>query len=326
VPQERFPMPWTLSLWAETADPLEGVPSLEGQHNADVAIIGGGYTGLSAAHRFAEIGLKPAVLEANEVGWGASGRNGGVVSTKFRVFLPSVAKSHGLSVARRMYELGHEAVDRVGDLVDEFQIETAGFSLTGNLRCAHNTDSLRALSAEAETMRGQFGDLSIRVLGPGELAEETGSKGFIGRVLTSHAGVIHPLNFARGVARGLRRRGVDLFERSAALAIRRAGDGVLIDTARGSVRARRAFLATNACSDLAPATSQIRKTLIPFRSAMIATEPLTPALDRTVLPTLRSYSETRRMMRWFRRVVFIRICGKLHHLWRAVDQDGVVLG
>jgi len=300
--QEIFPMPWPASLWAETADSLERLASLEGEHIADVAIIGGGYTGLSAAHRFAERNLKPVVLEANEVGWGASGRNGGVVSTKFRVSLLSIAKSHGLAVARRMYDLGHEAVDRVSKLVDEYRIESAGFSLTGNLRCAQNTISLESLTAAAEIMREQFGDRSIHVLGAQEVANETGSKGFVGGVLTTHAGVLHPLNLARGIARGLCRKGVEIFEHSAALAIRDAGDGVLIETAKGILRARRALVATNAYSDLTAATSAIRKTLTPFRSAMLATEPLATSLDRVLLPERRSYSETRCMMRWFRRV------------------------
>ncbi|MHA6645626.1 NAD(P)/FAD-dependent oxidoreductase [Mesorhizobium sp. A623] len=294
-------MPWPQSLWAATADPASRPVRLEGDHVADVAIIGGGYTGLSAARSFAQRGMRPAIVEANEIGWGASGRNGGVVSAKFRAPIPAIAQAHGLAVARRMAEIGHEGVDEVTKLIEEFDITSAAFSMSGNLRCAHNSKALDALVAEAEIMRDTFGDASLRILSGGEVAEETGSNDFVGGVLAAHAGVIHPLNLARGIACGLRQKNIDIFEHSPAFALERTGDGVLIKTPNGALRARYAVLATNAYSDLTDATSPVAQTLVPFRSAIIATEPLGRYLDETLMPARRSYSETRRMMRWFRR-------------------------
>lgn len=296
-----YPMAPAPSLWAETALPLSGtIRGLEGDHHADVAIVGGGYTGLTAALRLAERGLKPAVIDANTVGWGASGRNGGVVSTKFRVSLPGVARSHGLDMARHMYEIGHDAVAEVERLVEAHGIEGADFRLCGNLRCAHNEVALKAIAAEAEILRDQFTDRSTRVLTREEVAQETGSRDFVGGTLSTHSGTIHPLNYARGIARALLVRGVPVFEHTPALSLVREGGSVRVETPRGCLVAPRLILATNGYSDLTRATAPVRRAVIPFRSAMVATEPLGDNLFSTVMTERRSYSETRRMMRWFR--------------------------
>ncbi|WP_062205187.1 FAD-binding oxidoreductase [Aureimonas sp. AU12] len=295
-----FPMPGAASLWAETALPLDGAGPLIGDAEADVVIVGAGYTGLSAARRFAERGLRPIVIDASTVGWGASGRNGGVVSTKYRVSMPAVARSHGLETARRMYRIGHEAVDAVEETVETLAIEGADLQICGNLRCAHNGVALAALTAEAAVMRDSFGDTAIRILDATDTAAETGSRDFVGGVLTPHSGLIHPLNYARGMARALLARGVAVHGQTPALRLRPEGAGVVVETPTGRIRAPRVVLATNGYSDLTLATQGVRRTLIPFRSAMVASEPLLPAVRATLMRERRSYSETRRMMRWFR--------------------------
>lgn len=289
------------SLWRETATPALPPRPLTGSATADIAVVGAGYTGLSAALRAIERGLKPVVLEAGEVGFGASGRNGGVVSTKYRASLSDMARRHGVDMARRMNRLGHDAMDCVERYVETFGIE-AGFAKTGNLRCAHNAHALAALTEEAGAVRETFGDASLRILDAAETAHETGSKAFAGGVLNSHAGVIHPLNYVRGLAEAVRRNGGEIHERSAVLSIGRGPSGLDLVTRDGTLRADRLIIATNGYSDLTAATAAIRKATIPFRSAMVATEPLPPALFETLVRNGRSYSETRRMMRWFRRV------------------------
>ncbi|MGB3388732.1 MAG: FAD-binding oxidoreductase [Pseudaminobacter sp.] len=288
------------SLWRETASPAQAPVTLSGTLKADIAIIGSGYTGLNAALRAIERGLHPVLLEAAEIGWGASGRNGGVVSTKFRVSLSDIAKYHGLEIARRMHRIGHEAMDCVERNVEELGIADAGFARTGNLRCAHNDLAQARLVAEAQTARDMFGDISLTVLDANEVREETGSADFVGGVLSTHAGVIHPLNYARGLAAAVRAGGGEIFEHSPVLARRKDGDRAVLSTAQGQVIARHVLIATNGYSDITTATAPVRGTVIPFRSALIATEPLGPNLRATLMRHGRSYSETRRMMRWFR--------------------------
>jgi len=289
------------SLWRLTATAAAEPVELAEAVVADVAIIGAGYTGLSAALRAIERGLKPVIVEAGEVGFGASGRNGGVVSTKFRVSLSDMARTHGIEVARRMSQLGHDATDCVEHYVESLGI-SAGFAKTGNLRCAHNKLALQRLTDEAETARRLFGDTSLIVLDASQTAAETGSTAFVGGVLNQHAGVIHPLNYARGLAAAVRARGGLIFERSPVTSVTQQPHGIELATNRGTVRAHRLIIATNGYSDLTSATEAVRRTVIPFRSAMIATEPLPRDVFKTLVPQGRSYSETRRMMRWFRRI------------------------
>jgi glycine/D-amino acid oxidase-like deaminating enzyme len=139
------------------------------------------------------------------------------------------------------------------------------------------------------------------VLSREELTAETGSPGFVGGMLNVHGGVIHPLNFVLGIAAGLTAAGITIVEKSPVLSLRRDGGSLLLETPDGLVRARQAVIATNGYSDLTPATAALRKTIIPFRSAMIATAPLSGTAAAGLLKQGRSYTETRRMMRWFRK-------------------------
>ena len=291
---------WPASLWMETGRPRPVLGEPGGQDCADVVIVGGGYTGLSAAGRFVERGIRPLIVEANGIGWGASGRNGGVLSPKSRLAIPVIARQHGLDVARRMAELGHEAVDAVREAVRRDGIDDANLTMTGNLRCAHSPSAFDALRDEARTMREDFGDETSRILDRDEVAAETGSADFVGGVLVSHAGLIHPLNYTLGLAEGLRARGVDIWEGAPATSIRQDGSEVVVETPVGTIRAKRVLLATNGYSDLANGTAAIRRSVIPFRSAMVATGPLSEEIRAQLLRHGRSYSETRRMMRWFR--------------------------
>ena len=290
------------SLWADTAEPLPAFPKLAGEAKADVVIIGAGYTGLSAAHHIAKSGLSPVVLEANHPGWGASGRNGGVITAKFRLSFRDIDAAHGRAMARRMYEIAHESVEMVDELVSEFGIESARLTRSGQVTAAHNDATLRAAIDEAAWMTREMRDTEVRILDPHQVRDETGSQVFVGGILNPGSGGIHPLNYLRGLAMGVAQRGVPVFQESPVLALRRDGDGVVAETPDGVVRARQAIIATNSYSDLTSATARVQRTLVPFRSALIATEKLSPNLAGSLMPTGRTYTETKRMMRWFRKV------------------------
>ncbi|MDR6407224.1 NAD(P)/FAD-dependent oxidoreductase [Paraburkholderia terricola] len=272
--------------------------------DVEVAVIGAGYSGLAAAYALQKRGVECVVLDANPVGWGASGRNGGVVSSKFRLSFPAIHALHGLDTAKRMHRLAHDGVRVVESLVDEFGLERARFEHTGSLRCAHTERAFASIRAEADWVRTTLGDTSMTVQSRDEVTRETGSTGFVGGVLSADAGTILPLEYVRGLARGIARRGVPIHESTPVLEMRRApGDTrVTLRTPDGTVRAKQVIVATNAYSDLTPATSPYQRELVPFRSAMIATERLPAELDARLMVERRSYTETRRMMKWFRKV------------------------
>lgn len=289
------------SLWQATSVARPEFGSASGDQTFDVVVIGGGYTGLTTAHYLAKAGLSPVVLEANRIGWGASGRNGGVVSGKFRPAFKDIAARHGLDTARKMHDLGLEVIEHVGQLIEELMIEGADYRPSGSLRCAYDAHTLEMLKTETAWLRGTLGDTAVSMLSAEEVAEETGSQSFTGGMLNTHGGIIHPLNFVLGLAAGLKAAGVAIYEAAPVTGFRREGQGVSVETPNGQIKARQVVIATNSYSDLTPATKAVRTSIIPFRSAMIATEPLTGTAGAGLLKTGRSYTETRRMMRWFRK-------------------------
>lgn len=295
-------VPSVNSLWEATAEPARDFPVLSGESQADVVIIGAGYTGLSAAHHIAKSGLAPIVLEANRPGWGASGRNGGVITAKFRLSFREIDAVHGRATARRMYEIAHESTDMVEELVSEFGIASANLTRTGQVKAAHNETTLKAAIDEANWMTREMGSAEVRILDRRGVSEETGSDIFVGGVLNPGSGGIHPLNYLRGLADGVARRGVSVFQESPVIKLRSENGGIVAETPQGAVRAKQAIIATNSYSDLTGATAQVQRTLIPFRSAMVATEQLPRNLAGKLMPTGRTYTETKRMMRWFRMV------------------------
>lgn len=302
TPPVRPPAP---SLWRDMAgrEPAPG-HALAGDLDADVAIIGAGYSGLSAAYALHQRGVQAVVLDANPLGWGASGRNGGVVSSKFRLSFPAIERLHGLDTARTMHRLAHDGVRVVEAFIDEFKLDAARFEHTGSLRCAHTERALSTICAESDWVRTQLGDTSMTVLSRPETERETGSTAFVGSVLSADAGTILPLQYVRGIAQGLAQRKVSIYENTPVLDMHRADGnaGTILRTPNGTVRAKQVIVATNAYSNLTPATSAYQRELVPFRSAMIATARLSPELDARLMANRRSYTETRRMMKWFRKV------------------------
>ncbi|MFK4822732.1 NAD(P)/FAD-dependent oxidoreductase [Ochrobactrum quorumnocens] len=289
------------SLWQATTTQRPQFSAIAGGCQYDVAIIGGGYTGLSTARYLARKGMSAIVLEASRIGWGASGRNGGVISAKFRLAYREIASRFGIDVARRMHDIGIESVEHVRELVSDYAIEGANYHATGSLRCAHNQISLDAIKAECSWLKETLGDKACSLQSAEQLTHETGSSDFVGGMLNTHGGIIHPLNFVLGLARGVQADGVTICENTPAVGIKRYSGGIIVETENAAIHAKTVVIATNSYSDLTSATATVRKSIIPFRSAMIATQPLAGTAGEHLLKNGRSYTETRRMMRWFRK-------------------------
>jgi len=290
------------SLWSATAQPGPTLSALQGERQCDVVIIGAGYTGLSAAHHIAASGREPLIVEANSLAWGASGRNGGVVSPKFRVGFAAAAARYGREAALQLYRTGYEAIDSVVEMVDSLSLTEARLHLGGHIAAAHNAHALIGLQSTADWIRRETGGASSHLISAAQVAELTGSTCFAGGLLTPGAGGIHPLNYARGMAASLSARGVSICVDSPAEQVRREGERMIVHTPQGRVSARQVIYATNGYSDQTRATRTLHQRLIPFRSAIIATEPLSPALLAGVMPGGQVCGDTKRMLRWFRRV------------------------
>lgn len=265
----------TLSLWHDTMPTGEWTaarPALEGYHEADVVIVGAGYTGLWTAYYLLQRDptLHVVLLEAQVVGFGASGRNGGWCSALLPMSLDAIAAQHSHDAAIRLQTAMHDTVDEIGRVVAHEGIE-CGWAKGGYVSIARNAAQLDRADEHVRHMQSYgFGDGDYRMVDATEANRVCAATNVVGAAFTPHCAAIHPAQLARGLARTVERMGATIHEGSAATEI--APHRVV--TAAGSVTARVVVRATEAFTSALPG---MRRTSAPIYSLMIATEPLPPA-------------------------------------------------
>ena len=275
------------SWYAASANQQLSFPPLQGEVSVDVCIIGGGYTGLSSAIHLRKAGYSVALLEANKVGWGASGRNGGHVGTGQRADQETLEKLVGLDHAKALWQLGLEAVDTVCDLVSEFQIDCE--LKTGNLHVASKAKERPWLIEEAEHLQKVYDYQQIRYVDSAELTDMTSGQGFHGGVLDEGSRHLHPLNYALGLAKAADTLGAELYEGSRVLSYTE-GHQVCVKTDSGTVKSKYLVLACNGYLEkLEPRTAG---RIMPINNYMLATEPLPEALARRLIRDDTSMSDS----------------------------------
>ena len=275
------------SWYAASANQQLSYPPLQGEVRADVCIIGGGYTGLASAIHLRKAGYSVVLLEANRVGWGASGRNGGHVGTGQRAEQDQLEKWVGLDQAKALWQLGLEAVDTVCGLIDEYDIDCE--LKTGNLHVAAKPGDVKGLQEEVEHLSGVYGYDKIRYIDSPELAELTSGQGFHGGTVDTGCKHLHPLNYALGLAAAADALGATLHEGSRVLSYLE-GDKVEVKTDQGTVTASFLVLACNGYLEkLEPRTAG---RIMPINNYMLATEPLPEALARQLIRDDTSMSDS----------------------------------
>lgn len=283
------------SLYAETALPAEPAPPLPGELRAPVAIIGGGFTGLSCALHLAERGVAAVLLEAAEPGWGASGRNGGQVNPGLKPDPDQVVADHGEELGERMLALSYGAPDRVFDLVRRHGIDCAARQ-SGTLRAALLPAGARA--AEASAAQCARRGMPVAYLDGATTTRRTGTPRYAGAMWDPRGGHLNPLSYARGLARAAAGLGARIHAGSPALSLRREGALWRIATPGGAVLAEQVVLATNGYTgDLWPG---LRQSVAPVFSSIIASEPLPPALADAVLPARSAVYESGHITVYYR--------------------------
>lgn len=249
-----------LSYWFDSLPgPLESRPPLDGDLEVDVAVIGAGYTGLWTAYYLAKSdpGLKVAVLERETAGFGASGRNGGWCSAMFATSSAKLVRLYGAKAEESLRtELVH-TVDEVGTVAAEEGID-CHYRKGGQVMFARGAAQLQRARREIEEARRLgIGAEDIRLLNATEASEHAGASRVLGALYTPHCASIHPARLARGLAEAVERRGVRIFEQTAALEIR---PGRVVTT-RGTVHARAVVRATEGFSAGMPG-AQDRKSVV----------------------------------------------------------------
>ncbi len=254
--------------YAATANRALEFPALRGSEEADVCVIGGGFTGLSSALHLAERGYRVVLLEAERIGWGASGRNGGQCTVGQRQGQEELEARFGAGEARRLWDLGVEAVDTVKSLIQRHSIDCD--LKRGNLQAALKRSDAEHYRAHADHMSGRYG-LDCRFVEGEELARLSGTGVFRGGVVEYASAHLHPLNYALGLAAAAQSLGVRLFEGSRVTGYDRAKP-TRVTTAAGEVRAPFVVLGCNGY--LGRLEPRVAGRIMPINNFVVATEPL----------------------------------------------------
>ena len=245
---------------------MSALPALQGEEQADVCVIGGGYTGLSTALHLRKKGYDVVLLEAERIGWGASGRNGGHVGTGQRADQASIEKWLGSDAAKGLWQLSLEAVQKVCDLIDTHQIDCE--LGTGNLHLAAKAGHAEDLREEMEHLSSRYGYEKLTYLESEGVAERTSAQGFHGGLLDDGCKHLHPLKYAVGLARAAAEAGVRIYEgtRGVPASDGRSGD---VRTEHGCVRAKHVVLGCNAY--LGKLIPRLAGNIMPINNFVIAT-------------------------------------------------------
>jgi len=284
-------------LWTATAIAAPATPPLAGERRADVVVVGGGFTGLSAALHAAEGGADTVLLEAAAPGFGASGRNNGQVIPGYVRHNPDdIERLYGPEQGGRMNAFVMASSDLVFDLIARHGIECEA-SRQGWLQPAHRANRLGAIRAKHDQWAAR--GAPVEWLDRARTAELVGSDVYHGAWLHRSGGHIQPLGFARGLAHAAIAAGAAIHAESPALAVERSGTEWRVRTPAGAVVAPKVILATNAYTDrLWPG---LKQSIVPVRSFHVATRPLGDNVAKTILPYGHGLSDTRQALWAFRK-------------------------
>jgi glycine/D-amino acid oxidase-like deaminating enzyme len=274
------------NFWLTTVEmpPIEPGPFPE---KVDVAILGAGFTGLSAARALSKRGARVAVLEAQTLGWGASSRNGGMVLTGLKLGAADLISRYGKEPAQRMFAASLEAISTVEKIVQEEKID-CNFSRCGHLEVANKPGHFESFQSSSETMAREFGH-HVRIVPPNELASEIGSKLYFGGLFDALSAGLNPAQYVAGLGEAAIRAGAEIHEQTCVNSIEPSANGGnkgwSVSTSRGKLWARDVLVATSGYTS--PVTPALRRRIIPIGSYIIVTEILPEALAAEVSPRNR---------------------------------------
>lgn len=288
-------------LWWETAPTPKTYLNKPLPTKTDVVVIGGGFTGTSAALQLAKAGAQVTLLEAKSIGWGASSRNGGQALSCLHYTLTEAVQHHGRELARDMFHTAARAADVVEKIISEESID-CDYTRCGSIEAAFKPAHFERLKREQETLQNVAG-FDVQILAKHEAQAELGTDKYHGLMVNPRSGSVQPAKYVRGLAAAAERAGADLHENTRVQSIERvsaSSDGIrfLVKTERGEIAAKEILLAANAWNGtLIP---QFRQRVLPAESFVIATQPLPEELAQKLIPNNRVVYDTRKTLAYYR--------------------------
>ncbi|WP_111637553.1 NAD(P)/FAD-dependent oxidoreductase [Marinomonas shanghaiensis] len=283
------------SLWRASSPAAPVLAPLEGRVDVEVVIVGAGFTGLSAALHLAKFGISVAVIEAQEVGFGGSGRNVGLANAGVWLEPDQLDNAIGTEAGSIMYKALAAAPEFVYGLIKEYDIQCEPVR-NGTLHAGVGKSGLAQLQRRCEQMQKR--GAPVQLLDAAEAQVRIGSSKFNSALFDPRAGTIQPLAYARGLAHAALKEGAKLFDQSPVSKIEPADNGWVLHTEKGQVHAEKVILATNAYSEFG-VKEQARK-FVPIFYSQLATKPLSEAQLASILPNKEGVWDTCTVMSSFR--------------------------
>jgi len=287
--------------WLTTAEMPNTDSACALPETADVAVIGAGFTGLSAARTLAKKGAKVAVLEAESIGWGASSRNGGMVLTGMKLGVNKLISMYGRERTQKMYAASLASIDSVEQIVREEKIE-CDFSRCGHLEVACKQAHFDDYARQVEVIAREFNH-ALKIVPRAELRSEIGSEIYYGGMVDEISVGVNPARYVAGLGAAAMRAGAAVFEQTRVQRIEREGrqgvQGWKVSTSRGALWARDVFIGTSGYTG--GATPRLQKKIIPIGSYIITTEVLPDALACELSPRNRMIYDSKNYIYYYRR-------------------------
>ncbi len=287
----------TTSFWNDSYPRPTDLPAAdELPTQVDVAIIGSGYTGLSAARTLRKAGVSVAVLERNHIGWGASSRNGGITGCGLKKGAQAIFKDYGEKCGHFFWQAGLDALDLVIELSEKDGID-CDLQQNGDLCVAYKPSHFEGFKEHIRWHKENLGH-ELEFVPPSELQSEIGSPAYFGGVIDHHGTGIHPAKLVYNLAKFVAAQGAILCENAGVTKIEKLAQGYSLETPRGFIEAKEIILATNGYTDrLSP---KLNKKTFPVGSYSIVTEPLSDELRMSISPKGRMFWDSKWFLNYFR--------------------------
>jgi glycine/D-amino acid oxidase-like deaminating enzyme len=286
---------WSTTVQMPRTDASRGLPDM-----ADVAVIGAGFTGLSAARTLASKGATVVVLEAETIGWGASSRNGGMVLSGMKLGVNQLISMYGRERTQRMYAASLSSIDCVEQIVKEENI-ACDFARCGHLEVACKQTHFDDYARQVDVIRREFNH-ELRIVPRGELRSEIGSDIYYGGMVDETSVGVNPARYVAGLGAAAIRAGACVFEQTRVKKVeresRQGAPGWRVATSRGAIWVKHVFVATSGYTG--PATPALQKKIIPIGSYIIATEVLPDALAHELSPRNRMIYDSKNYIYYYR--------------------------
>jgi glycine/D-amino acid oxidase-like deaminating enzyme len=287
----------SLSYWQSSTPPFASGEQGRVEGDCDVAVIGGGFTGLSAALELARTGARVMVFEAGRIVGAASGRNGGQCNAGTAHDFGALASAHGIDLARKWYLAHVDAVKTVGRIAEREGID-CDYTRCGRAKLAAKPEHFAKLEAAHALLLKEV-DPDVLLVGPDALSGEIKARGFHGALVQTTSAQLHPGKFGIGLGQAAVRAGARIWENAPVEAMARSGTGWKLTTPRGSVSAQQVLVATGGSSPQTP-FGWFRRRIVTVGSFVIATDPLSADMAQHLFPTRRNYVTSRIIGNYFR--------------------------